>query len=156
MREHYRRRFVHVLVDEYQDTNPLQNELLDLIANGNLFTVGDARQSIYGFRNADVRVFRERRAAMEEAGRVESLRTNFRTTAPVLERVNSTFDAVWQDGHEHLHAGSSHEPRAQPAVELLVVDKLKSRWDDAGLGEHPFGRGMGETAWRAAASERGP
>ncbi|MFL5884416.1 MAG: UvrD-helicase domain-containing protein, partial [Thermoleophilaceae bacterium] len=150
LREHYRRRFEHVLVDEYQDTNPLQNELLDLIGNGNLFTVGDARQSIYGFRNADVRVFRERRAAMAEEGRVESLRTNFRTTAPVLERVNQTFEAVWPDADlDRLAAGSAHEPRVEPAVELLVVDKVKAHWDDAGLGEHPFGRGMGETTWRA-------
>ena len=54
-----RSRFEHVLVDEFQDTNRLQNELLGLLSRGNLFRVGDERQSIYRFRNADVSVFRE-------------------------------------------------------------------------------------------------
>ena len=60
-----------MLVDEFQDTNPLQNELLDLLERDNLFRVGDERQSIYGFRHADVGVFREHgeRAAAEGRGR---------------------------------------------------------------------------------------
>ena len=45
-------------MDEFQDTNPLQNELLALLARDNLFRVGDENQSIYRFRNADVGVFR--------------------------------------------------------------------------------------------------
>ena len=47
-----------MLVDEFQDTNPLQNELLEQLERDNLFRVGDENQSIYGFRNADVEVFR--------------------------------------------------------------------------------------------------
>src|SRR3954469_18950488 len=70
LRSGVRSRFAHVMVDEFQDTNPLQNELLDLISDGeNLFTVGDERQSIYGFRNADVSVFRARRDLARAAGR---------------------------------------------------------------------------------------
>ncbi|MEA2386727.1 MAG: hypothetical protein QOJ22_901, partial [Thermoleophilaceae bacterium] len=79
LRTAVRERFTHVMVDEYQDTNPLQNELLDLVADGNLFTVGDERQSIYGFRNADVSVFRERRDAARDAGRDARLAVNFRS-----------------------------------------------------------------------------
>ena len=60
LREAYSSRFAHVLVDEFQDTNRLQNELLALLSNGNLFRVGDQNQSIYRFRNADVTVFRKR------------------------------------------------------------------------------------------------
>jgi len=58
-------RFRAVMVDEFQDTNRLQCELIDLVAadDADLFFVGDEFQSIYGFRHADVRVFRERRAA---------------------------------------------------------------------------------------------
>ena len=56
------------MVDEYQDTNALQDELLDLVA-GDLFAVGDDRQSIYGFRHADVEVFRARRRVAVAAGR---------------------------------------------------------------------------------------
>ena len=48
-----------MLVDEFQDTNPLQNEILELLERDNLFRVGDERQSIYRFRHADVKVFRE-------------------------------------------------------------------------------------------------
>jgi ATP-dependent exoDNAse (exonuclease V) beta subunit len=53
-------------------------------------------------------------------------------------------------GFERLTSGNTHEPRVRPSVEVLLVDKVKSRWEDAGLGEHPFGRGMGEVLWRAA------
>ena len=59
LREAYSSRFEHVLVDEFQDTNRLQNELLALLSRDNLFRVGDENQSIYRFRNADVSVFRE-------------------------------------------------------------------------------------------------
>ena len=59
LREAYASRFEHVLVDEFQDTNRLQNELLALLSRENLFRVGDENQSIYRFRNADVGVFRE-------------------------------------------------------------------------------------------------
>ena len=58
LREAYSSRFEHVLVDEFQDTNELQNELLELLARDNLFRVGDENQSIYRFRHADVGVFR--------------------------------------------------------------------------------------------------
>src|SRR5207244_1142320 len=58
LREQYAGRFAHVLVDEFQDVNPLQSELLALLERDNLFRVGDENQSIYGFRNADVDVFR--------------------------------------------------------------------------------------------------
>ena len=61
----YRERFACVLVDEFQDTNLLQCELIDLVAGGELFLVGDEFQSIYRFRHADVEVYRAR---SEEAG----------------------------------------------------------------------------------------
>jgi ATP-dependent exoDNAse (exonuclease V) beta subunit len=150
LRDQYRRRFEHVMVDEYQDTNPLQNELLDLISDDNLFTVGDEHQSIYGFRNADVEVFRRRRGVMAETGRVESLRTNFRTAQPVLDRVNAAFESIWDGAFEPLYSGGGHDPRVAPSVELMVVDGKKQRWEDAGLGEHPFGNGVGDVLGRAA------
>src|SRR5207244_2019099 len=56
-------RFRAVMVDEFQDTNRLQCDVIDLIAGDELFFVGDEFQSIYGFRHADVNVFRERREA---------------------------------------------------------------------------------------------
>ncbi len=67
MREQEQLRFRALMVDEFQDTNRLQCELIDLLCGGPLerdvFFVGDEFQSIYGFRHADVAVFRERREA---------------------------------------------------------------------------------------------
>ena len=68
LRERYRARFARIMVDELQDTNPVQLELIELIASENLFMVGDAQQSIYGFRHADVELF-ERRGEQLARGR---------------------------------------------------------------------------------------
>ncbi|HEV7845386.1 MAG TPA: UvrD-helicase domain-containing protein, partial [Thermoleophilaceae bacterium] len=78
LREAYSSRFEHVLVDEFQDTNRLQNELLHLLSRENLFRVGDENQSIYRFRNADVSVFREHWEEARADGRAESITVNFR------------------------------------------------------------------------------
>ena len=56
------------MVDELQDTNRVQLELIESIARGNLFTVGDAQQSIYGFRHADVELFERRGERLAERG----------------------------------------------------------------------------------------
>ncbi len=56
------------MVDELQDTNAVQLELIEMVAAGNLFTVGDAQQSIYGFRHADVELFEARGEQMAQRG----------------------------------------------------------------------------------------
>src|SRR3970282_3045318 len=84
IREAMQLRFRLVMVDEFQDTNRLQCELIDLIAHPELtdvFTVGDEFQSIYGFRHADVDVFREGRA---EAWNRLALRRTSRSRPRVL------------------------------------------------------------------------
>ena len=145
-------RFMHVMLDEYQDTNPLQDELIDLIAAGRLFAVGDDRQSIYGFRHADVEGFRRRRAQAEADGRAARLRANFRTAPGVLEVVNDAFARVWDD-YDPLAAGVDGPGAAaggSPAVELYVVDWVKKHWDELGA-EDPFGPTLrAATLWRAA------
>ena len=60
LRAQWAERFELIMVDEFQDTNPRQLELLGLLERDNLFTVGDEFQSIYGFRHADVGIFRAR------------------------------------------------------------------------------------------------
>ena len=62
------------MVDELQDTNRVQLELIELIARGNLFTVGDAQQSIYGFRHADVELFERRGERLAARGRARHAR----------------------------------------------------------------------------------
>ena len=67
------------MVDELQDTNAVQLELIEPLARGNLFTVGDAQQSIYAFRHADVELF-ERRGEAARGGRARARRCR-RTSA---------------------------------------------------------------------------
>jgi ATP-dependent exoDNAse (exonuclease V) beta subunit len=149
-------RFAQVMVDEFQDTNPLQVELIELVTDGNLFAVGDERQSIYGFRHADVELFRERAAEAEREGRAASLRTNFRTRPELIAALDATFASVWGNDFEPLvpRPGDHGSPRAEPPVELLIVDGKKKHWDDALGGEtaarEAFGAGVGEACWRAA------
>src|ERR671932_823819 len=84
-------RFRLIMVDEFQDTNRLQCEVIDLLAAGpakEVFFVGDEFQSIYGFRHADVEVFRERR---EQAAQLLALTRNYRSRPEVLAAVNELF-----------------------------------------------------------------
>jgi ATP-dependent exoDNAse (exonuclease V) beta subunit len=127
-------RFRSVMVDEFQDTNRLQCELVDQIAGGpgerELFFVGDEFQSIYGFRHADVQVFRERR---ERSGGGLALTRNYRSRAEVLAAVNHLFGTDFGDGFQPLHAsGDFPDPVFGQPVELLVTDKASFE----GSGEH--------------------
>jgi ATP-dependent exoDNAse (exonuclease V) beta subunit len=146
LRDRYRARFKHVLVDELQDVNPLQEQLLELISDGNLFTVGDELQSIYGFRHADVGVFRRRRAAAERDGRIEALTVNFRSRAEILDVIDAAFAEVFDD-FQPLEAPSDAERGEEPLVEMMLVDKSPARWKET-LGEDPWGTGDANL-WRA-------
>ncbi len=88
--ERYQRRFRHVLVDEYQDTNRAQNELVVLLASGhgNVCVVGDSDQSIYCFRGADVRNILEFEKAFPDAT-VVVLDQNYRSTSTILDAANA-------------------------------------------------------------------
>jgi ATP-dependent exoDNAse (exonuclease V) beta subunit len=152
-----RERYAQVMVDEFQDTNPLQNEILDLVSDGNAFVVGDEDQSIYGFRHADVGLFRDRRARAEADGRARSLRTNFRARPELLAAVNAVFGTVWGErGFEPLGAPAGARdgspPRIDgPVAELLLVDYVRGRWEEALGEEAPFGETLaGVPPWRAA------
>jgi ATP-dependent helicase/nuclease subunit A len=121
IRERERLRFRQVCVDEFQDTNRLQCELIDLVARDELFFVGDEFQSIYRFRHADVEVFKERR---EQVGDVLPLTQNWRSRPEVLAVVNHLFASAFGDEFQRLvAAGRFPDPAAGPVVELLVTDK---------------------------------
>ncbi len=99
-----RSRFAHVLVDEFQDINPLQAEILSLVSRsacvdtpGNLFTVGDVKQSIYRFRLAEPNMFLSRAKALNDDSTVGvriDLQHNFRSTPSILDGVNLLFSAL--------------------------------------------------------------
>jgi ATP-dependent helicase/nuclease subunit A len=126
IREREQMRFRSIMVDEFQDTNRLQCELIDLLSGGHggreLFFVGDEFQSIYGFRHADVQVFRERR---EQAGAgVLPLTMNYRSRPEVLAVVNHLFGADFGDEFQPLAAsGDFPDPVFGAPVELLVTEK---------------------------------
>ena len=110
------RRYRRLLLDEFQDTDPIQIELAVRIAggataiepdwrdvevpSGSLFVVGDPKQSIYRFRRADIATYL---GAQDRVGELVQLTTNFRTTSPLLDWVNSTFATL-----------ILHEPDSQP------------------------------------------
>ncbi|MGI8420681.1 MAG: UvrD-helicase domain-containing protein, partial [Gaiellaceae bacterium] len=123
-REREQLRFRALMVDEFQDTNRLQCDLVDLLSGGPLererFFVGDEFQSIYGFRHADVGVFRERRAQAET---LLSLTRNYRSRPEVLAAVNFLFGDDFGDEFQPLAAsGEFPDPVFGHPVELLVAD----------------------------------
>ncbi len=135
LRERYRVRFTRIMVDELQDTNQVQLELIELIATGNLFTVGDAQQSIYGFRHADVELFERLGERLAEVGARATLDTNFRSRPEILAVINGVFEHELGNSFRPLRAGrdDAPDPDGRPRVELLVADK-GADWTMEGLG----------------------
>ena len=133
VREAAQLRFRMVMVDEFQDTNRLQCELIDLVAHPDLtevFTVGDEFQSIYGFRHADLEVFRERRA---QAPSLLALTRNYRSRPQVLAAINHLFGHEFGGDYQPLAASAEFpDPVFGHPVELLVTDKSSF----AGSSEH--------------------
>ena len=144
LRRSYAERFERVMVDELQDSNPLQLDLFCALDRDDLFLVGDEQQSIYGFRHADVDVFRALRAQFAVAGQVATLATNFRSHGAILDTINAAFGPRLGEGFVALHEGRATEPASEPLVELLITDQ--AGWEDIDLGEvRP-----GARAWRQA------
>ena len=112
-------RYRFFLVDEFQDTNPVQRVLLERLAltkgrrPANLFIVGDRKQSIYGFRGADVDVFREMTATLlANGGEEKPLQLNFRSQPPLIAFFNYLFPRMF------------HVPDDLPATEYKHLDQL--------------------------------
>jgi ATP-dependent helicase/nuclease subunit A len=113
VRRYLQNRFTHIFIDEFQDTDPLQAEILLLLAAdhpaesdwlkvapkaGKLFVVGDPKQSVYKFRRADVVLYRDIRDALQRRGvGVVQLTTSFRALRPIQEFVNAAFAPEMQD-----------------------------------------------------------
>jgi ATP-dependent helicase/nuclease subunit A len=114
LREYFRRRFPVLIIDEFQDTDPLQVEIARLLAGetpGALVVVGDAKQSIYRFRRAEVAYFRRlaEEARARDGHAVLSLTQNFRSRPAILRFVNRAFATLIQ----------ASEAADQPAYEAV-------------------------------------
>ncbi len=154
VREQLKQDFLGIMVDEFQDTDPLQYEILLYLSErlgqhgrewntiqllpGKLFIVGDPKQSIYAFRRADIQAFDlVVRKIAEDGGVVCTLATNFRSDHSVLEVVNAVFDRVFvQEDHVQppnvpLMVGRREEETlSAPGVELYVLaNDGKEEWD---------------------------
>ncbi|WP_294751820.1 UvrD-helicase domain-containing protein, partial [uncultured Exiguobacterium sp.] len=141
-----RERFVEVLVDEYQDTNEVQERIIQLVsktdeATGNLFMVGDVKQSIYKFRHAEPGLFLEKfkRFQQTDVGTRIDLTKNFRSRLEVLDGTNQIFRQVMDetvgeidyDEAAHLRLGNlSYLESEQVAPELLLIDPLDSEKEE--------------------------
>ena len=95
-----------VMVDEAQDVNPVQHQLLDSLGIPQLMIVGDVKQSIYGFRLADVDLFRRR----EEDMRALKLRKNFRSDDGILRFVDDLFEPMWAEIYERMGLHPEFDP----------------------------------------------
>ncbi|HEY2720036.1 MAG TPA: UvrD-helicase domain-containing protein [Solirubrobacteraceae bacterium] len=116
-------RFELLMVDEFQDTNARQLAILRALDRENLFTVGDELQSIYGFRHADVSLFRARRAELQQRDGSLSLTHNFRSRAELLDVINGVFVERFADPPTLVAGREDSAPdEAVAAVELLVTD----------------------------------
>ena len=100
-----RERYDHIFVDEYQDTSDVQEALVTRIARGNnLFMVGDVKQSIYRFRQAEPRLFLEKYECYGrgEGGRLLPLTMNFRSRPAILDFVNRVFERSMRGGDSEI------------------------------------------------------
>ncbi|RMC50277.1 helicase-exonuclease AddAB subunit AddA [Lactobacillus sp. ESL0263] len=141
-RSFYQTKFKEILVDEYQDINPLQERILQLIkkdGQNNLFMVGDVKQSIYGFRQAEPSLFlhKYQEAAKDENKQDERilLSANFRSTKPVIKLVNQVFDHVLTTDfggidyqkEGQLVLGANYYPEKLPQASELIYSEKDSQ-----------------------------
>jgi ATP-dependent helicase/nuclease subunit A len=112
-----------LMVDEFQGTNRRQLEILGLLDRGNLFTVGDELQSIYGFRHAEVEIFRERRRELDAHGGALALARNFRARPPLIATVNRVFGERFGCAYAPLVAAREEAEGDDPLIELLLTDR---------------------------------
>jgi len=128
VRRHYSERFRAVLVDEHQDTDPVQQEILTLLIGAEKAprwcVVGDAKQAIYGFRGARVEAYRELAIEADQRGAIRILRSNYRSRPELVAFHNAFFPTVLDPD---THAGQApyedqvahRQASGEPAVEFL-------------------------------------
>ncbi|HSW35762.1 MAG TPA: UvrD-helicase domain-containing protein [Candidatus Limnocylindrales bacterium] len=149
VRQYFQERFTHILVDEFQDTDPIQAEIMLYLTGtdlnetnwtalnprpGSLFVVGDPKQSIYRFRRADIAIYNQIKAVIEKnGGRVLFLTTNFRSRNPLIRWNNEVFTDLLPAQKDRYQAdfvtmdeaveGTNSAPDS--GISRMVVDDVK-------------------------------
>ncbi|MEZ7595919.1 helicase-exonuclease AddAB subunit AddA [Streptococcus gordonii] len=136
VRSFYQERYHEVMVDEYQDTNHTQERMLELLSNGhNRFMVGDIKQSIYRFRQADPQIFNDKfrlYQADPSQGKLIVLKENFRSHVEVLEATNDVFKRLMDEQVGEINYDETHylvagnltkaSPNPKNRAEFLLYD----------------------------------
>ena len=132
----YRNKFKEIYIDEYQDNTSLQDAVVEKIADNNVFCVGDVKQSIYKFRNANPAMFIRKSEVYTEdpsKGKLMGLNCNFRSTPQVLAFVNEIFDQLMSGGAAEIdYEGGNHELNAPegakdgPLPEVVLINAKKT------------------------------
>ncbi len=122
-----RSNFKEIMVDEYQDTNDIQEAFISLLMNDNVYMVGDVKQSIYRFRNANPKLFTLKYLSYSanNGGSKIDLADNFRTRKEVLQDINMIFNLLMDD----YLGGADYFSLHQMKYGNLVYDELKSNID---------------------------
>lgn len=124
IKEEVKQSFQEIMIDEYQDTSDLQETFISLIANHNVYMVGDIKQSIYRFRNANPYIFKEKYENYQKGidGFKIDLNKNFRSRKEVLDNVNLMFDllmdsvvggANYKASHRMVFGNNSYEEQGK-------------------------------------------
>lgn len=134
VRRRVQKQYKVVLVDEGQDLNPIQYRFLNELRSDIEMTVGDAQQSIYRFRQADVRLFKQKGAEKPKL----NLPQNYRSTAPILNLVDRFFSTVWTD-YVPMQPANAWSGDPFEGIEIWEADKNSKRqvlqWIEETIGK---------------------
>lgn len=143
----YKNEFSKIFVDEYQDTNPIQESIIEKISrDNNLFCVGDLKQSIYRFRASDPTLFLSRNNAYKSGskyGTVISLSNNFRSAQNILNCANDVFRTVapnskeisYDKEEELIHDRDDDKQENPVNLSLINVNNIKAEFPDLSIDE---------------------
>lgn len=170
----YREQFVEILLDEYQDTNTVQEAIVALIsrpAPGNRFMVGDVKQSIYRFRLAEPGLFMEKYRSFEHSdvekptgGRKIDLAKNFRSRKQIIDGVNFIFNQImservgemeYDEAARLVYGAAYPDSPNDMAVELALIDRGGTSPDEEAIAEGESERDETPEPDEAAATEAG-
>lgn len=133
--------YEYVFVDEYQDTNAIQDAIFSLLDRNNSFIVGDAKQSIYGFRGSESSILLDKlKKRKEEGGETVNLSANFRSTKGVLYCVNNVFGEIMTEescqtdyAAEPMTYGGLYADEVGGAAVYRIVDDEEREKRDVGV-----------------------
>ena len=141
--EELKNKYKEILIDEYQDTNDLQDIFISLIANNNLYMVGDIKQSIYRFRNANPNIFKSKYEDYSKSvsGLKIDLNKNFRSRRQVIDNINLIFNLImdeevgganYLETHQMQFGLTSYDSvnKENYAMEVLNYNPLDKKFSD--------------------------